>query len=167
MILHCTQKLAARLPEVSTTPLPEASPLGSWHGNLLQIRRRQCVLFCHDETRYMLFLPGLQKAHFENLGRLHRDLFLLSLAALGVPDAKVLRAGMVLGPMRCDRATDRSVLGSMNVAMGDTEAYLTEIPNLLELDPAEFARLLNHRPITIRGKWLWADEEMLARVQAL
>jgi hypothetical protein len=105
MILHCTQKLAARLPNMSTTPLAETSPLGGWHGNLYQIDRRQCVLFCHDETRYMLFLPGLKKAHFENLGRLHRDLFLLSLAAHGVPDAKIMRAGLALGPAVFDRAT--------------------------------------------------------------
>ena len=122
MLLHCTQKLAARLPEVSATPLAESSLLGGWHGNLYQIDRRQCVLFCHDETRYMLFLPGLKKTHFESLGRLHRDLFLLSLAAHGVPDAKIMRAGLALGPAVFDRATDRSVLASMNIAIGVIES---------------------------------------------
>jgi len=33
MIIHCTKKLAARLPNVSPEPLVEDSPLGSWHAN--------------------------------------------------------------------------------------------------------------------------------------
>jgi hypothetical protein len=167
MLLHCTQKLAARLPEVSATPLAEPSPLGGWHGNLYQIDRRQCVLFCHDETRYMLFLPGLKKSHFESLGRLHRDLFLLSLAAHDISDAKIMRAGLALGPAAFDGATDRSVLGSMNIAMGDLGAWLERFPNLLEIDPAAAALRLNHRPVTARGFWHWPDKEMLARIERL
>jgi hypothetical protein len=38
---HCTQKLAAKLPEVSATPLAETSPLGSWHANLYTYDRRR------------------------------------------------------------------------------------------------------------------------------
>jgi hypothetical protein len=167
MLLHCTQKLAASLPEVSVTPLAEPSPLGGWHGNLYQIDRRQCVLFCHDETRYMLFLPGLKKTHFESLGRLHRDLFLLSLAAHGVSDAKIMRAGLALGPAVFDRATDRSVLASMNIAIGDLSAWLEEFPNLLEIDPAAAALHLNDRPVTVRGAWHWPNREMLAKVEKL
>jgi hypothetical protein len=167
MLLHCTQKLAAKLPDVSATPLAEPSHLGAWHGNLYQIDRRQCVLFCHDETRYMLFLPGLKKSHFESLGRLLRDLFLLSLAAHGVPDAKIMRTGLALGPAVFDRATDRSVLASMNIAIGDLSAWLEGIPNLLELDPAAAALHLNQRPVTVRGVWHWPNREMLAKVEKL
>lgn len=167
MLLHCTQKVAAKLPEVSASPLTETSPLGGWHGNLYQIAHRQCVLFCHDETRYMLFLPGLKKTHFESLGRLHRDLFLLSLAAHDVPDAKIMRPGLALGPAAFDCATDRSVLGSMNVAMSDLRFWLMRFPNLLEIDPAAAALRLNHRPVTVRGVWHWPDKEMLARLEML
>lgn len=58
MIIHCTKKLAAKLPAVSLEPLMETSPLGSWHANLYTIDRRNCLLFCHDDTRYTVFLPG-------------------------------------------------------------------------------------------------------------
>jgi len=37
MIIHCSQKLAAKLPGVSSVPLDETSPLGSWHGHLLTL----------------------------------------------------------------------------------------------------------------------------------
>ena len=67
MILHCSQKLASKLSPVSPTRLEETSPLGSWHGHLFALDRRQCVMFCHDATRYVLFLPGLRKEHFAEL----------------------------------------------------------------------------------------------------
>ena len=167
MLLQCTQKLAARLADVSPAPLVEKSPLGSWHANLYQIDRRQCVLFCHDETRYMLFLPGLKKQHFENLGRLHRDIFLMSLAVNGVSDAKIMRVGVALGPVVFDRATDRSVLASMNIAIGDLDRYLERVVNLLELDLMATVLHLNARPVTVRGAWHWPGREMLARVDKL
>ena len=53
MIIHCTRKLAAKLPDVSNKPLVENSPLGSWHAHLLYFDRRQCVLFCHDLEPYI------------------------------------------------------------------------------------------------------------------
>jgi hypothetical protein len=31
MIIHCSQKLAAKFPAVSPAALEEISPLGSWH----------------------------------------------------------------------------------------------------------------------------------------
>jgi hypothetical protein len=52
IIIHCSKKLAAKLPDVSPTSLEEASPLGSWHARLFTLDRRQCEMFCHDESRY-------------------------------------------------------------------------------------------------------------------
>jgi len=167
MLLHCTQRLASKVPAVSSSALVEKSPLGSWHGNLVQIDRRQCVLFCHDETRYTLFIPGLKKPHFEDLGRVLRDLFLLSLTAHGVADAKVMRVAMALGPAVFDHATDRSVLGSMNIALWDLQPYLEGLGNLLEIDPAATALYLNDRPASVRGTWLWPAKRMLEKVARL
>jgi len=82
MIIHCTQELSTKLSEVSDHPLSEASPLGSWHALLYTVARRQCVMFCHDDSRYILFLPGLVKSDFADLGRLHRELFLAIYAPL-------------------------------------------------------------------------------------
>lgn len=167
MLLHCTQKLTAKLPEVSLHPLSANSFMGSWHANLVQIDRRQCVIFCHDATRYMLFVPGLKKNHFADLGRVHRDLFLMSLTAHGVTDAKVMRAGMALGPAAFDSTTERSVLGSMNIALGDLGGYLSQYPHLLEIDLAATALYLNDRPVSVRGVYHWPVQEMLALVAKL
>ena len=67
MIIHCTRKLAAKLPDVSAEALAETNALGSWHANLYLIDRRNCLMFCHDQTRFVLFVPGLKKQDFGNL----------------------------------------------------------------------------------------------------
>lgn len=98
MLIHTTRKLATRLPGVSGTPLQEDSPLGSWHADRLILDRRQCVLFCHDETRAALFLPGLRKPQFQELGSRWSPLLLTdTLAALGCPPDHVARLGSQTG----------------------------------------------------------------------
>jgi hypothetical protein len=168
MIIHCSQKLAAKLSGVSATPLAETSPLGSWHAHLLTIDRRQCVMFMHDASRYALFLPGLRKEHFAELGgKYFRTLYFASLAALGCPAVQIRKAELALGPIRYDCATDRSVQGSLRVAHGDLAARLMEVPNVMDLNPLAISCELSHRPATIRGRWIWPDQLMLEAVARL
>jgi len=164
MLLHCTQKLAAKLPEVSATPLVETSPLGSWHAHLYSYDRRQCVLFCHDESRYCLFLPGLVKVDFAKLGQLHRELFLATLVVLNVPETLISRVALALGPMRCDRNTDRSVLGSLRTADLDLSWLIHDV-HVLDCDPLAVALQLNDRPTSVKGKWLHPNKVMLEMIQ--
>lgn len=167
MLLHSTQKLAAKLPDVSAIPLAESSPLGSWHANLYTIDRRQCVMFCHDESRYVLFLPGLLKADFADLGRLHRELFLASLNELGVKETHLNRVALALGPIQFDCITDRSVLGSLRVTSFDLSCLLRRGDNVMECDPLALSVELNDRPVTVRGKWLFPDKAMLERIERM
>lgn len=168
MLIHCSQKLAAKLSEVSKTPLEEESPLGSWHGQLFTLDRRQCVMFCHDESRYCLFLAGLRKPHFPELGsKWFRQLFTASLAEVGCPDAQIRKVDLMLGPIRYDTATDRSVQGSINIARRDLEAITFGAPNVLDLDPLAVSVRLNERPATVHGKWLQPTKVMQQQVAEL
>jgi hypothetical protein len=165
VILHCSQKLAAKLPDVSPAPLEETSPLGSWHGHLFTLDRRQCVMFCHDASRYVLFLPGLRKEHFAELGGMwFRPLYLATLAMFGCPDTQIKKVELALGPMHFDTATDRSVQGSLRVAKQDLEAWLYRVPNVMDLDPLAMSCHLNERPATVYGKCVWPDKAMLETV---
>jgi len=167
MIIHCTKKLAARLPAVSNEPLTETSPLGSWHANLFIIDRRNCMLFCHDEIRYTLFLPGLRKEDFADLGRWFRELFTASLAYMGMDDNQVRRAELALGPMKFDACTNRSVLGSLNQMRFLLGGCVEEVENVMLLNPLSVNRWLCHYPVS-HGKAFWmADEAMMERVAAL
>ncbi len=167
-IFHCTRKLAAKLADVSASPLQETSPLGSWHGHLYTLDRRQCVMFCHDASRCVLFLPGMRKVHFEVLGeKWFRPLFLAVLAGSGCSDAAIRKAELALGPVRYDTATDRSVQGSMRVAHEDLWGLLNRVPNVMDLDPVAVSCRLNKRPATVYGKLVWPDRAMREQVQAL
>lgn len=168
MILHCSKKLAARLDGVSSVPLVEDSPLGGWHGHLFTLDRRQCVMFCHDATRFTLFMAGLRKEEFAKLDTIwFRELFAGTLAYSGYTDAQINKALLALGPVRYDTAIDRSVQGTMNIAKWDLEACLHGVPNVMDLDIFAMSRRLCERPVTIRGKSLWPDKAMRAVVEAL
>ncbi len=168
MIIHATRKLAARIPKVSQEPTQEVSALGNWHADRLTLDRRQCVLFCHDETRAALFIAGLRKPQFAALGgEIFKQLFADTLAALECPQAQIRRALLSLGPCRFDTATDRSVLSSMRVARQDLEAYLWNFPNVLMMDPVEASRRLTRRPVSVRGKHFWPQDRLLELVAGL
>ena len=168
MILHCSQKLAARLADVSSTPLVEDSLLGSWHGHLFTLDRRQCVMFCHDATRFTLFMAGLRKEQFAQLGSIwFRELFAGTLFLSGCSDVQINKALLAIGPVRYDTAIDRSVQGTLRIAKGDLEAGLHRVPNVMDLDQFAMSSRLNQRPVSIRGKSLWPDQAMRAAVSAL
>lgn len=166
-VIHCTRKLAQKLSGVSAAPAEETGALGSWHASLVRIDRRQCVLFCHDATRYCLFLPGLRAPQLAELGRWHREVFLASLVKEGVADPVVARAGIALGPARYDAKTDRSVLGTMNIALWDLGAYVSREDHIMDVDALLASRHLNERTVMANGKPLWparAMREMLMRL---
>ena len=167
MIIHCTRKLAARLPEVSAAELPESSPVGSWHANLYTIDRRQCVLFCHDESRYCLFLPGLRAPMFADFARHHKELFRATLVRDGVDQARLNRIDFAIGPVHFDNTTNRSSLGSMITARWDLEGMRMHEDHLLDLDPVLASRDLNSRPATVFGRWHMPRDRMLEKVMAL
>ena len=163
------QKLAAKLPTVSKEPLTETSPLGSWHAHLYVIDRRNCLLFCHDETRYTVFLPGLRKPQLAELGRWFREAFTASLSYMGVPENQVRRAELALGEVRFDTNTNRSVQGSLNQMRFMLDARLEEVPDVMLLNPLSITRWLCHCPVSVHGgkKFWMADDAMAERVAEL
>ncbi len=167
MIIHCSKKLAAKLVGISETPLPETSPLGSWHGHLFTLDRRQCVVLCHDASRYALFIPALRKVDFADLGKLFRPLFFASLAAFGAAPVQIRKAELALGPLRFDTATDRSVQGAIRIVQTlDLQGLAWQTP-VADLDPLDVSCRLSHRPTTIHGKSVWPDLVMLEAVAQL
>jgi hypothetical protein len=52
VVLRCTHKLLARLKQTDTLPVVESTTrLGDWYGNILQIGRRQHLLFISERSR--------------------------------------------------------------------------------------------------------------------
>ena len=165
MIIHCTQKLAAKLPIVSKTPLVDHNPLGAWHANLYVIDRRNCVMFCHDQTRFVLFMAGLKKADFANLEFWFQDLYANTMLKLGYDTALIERALSLLDPPVFDTVCDRSVQGSMRtVRLMDLDGMLTAVADVMDLPFYSASARLNRRPVTTKGmrgrECLWPDKAM-------
>ncbi len=125
-------------------------------------------MFMHDNTRYALFLAGLRKEHFAELGgRWFRYLFTASLATLGCPDNQIRKVELALGPVRYDTATNRSVQGSMRVTAQDLIPFVQEAANVMDVDPLAAAAWLNDRPVSVYGKWSWPRKTMIELVDGL
>ena len=167
MIIHSTQKLAKKLPDVSSEALTAASPLGSWHANLYLIDRRNCVMFCHDETRFSLFISALKKADFANLDFWFRDVYANTLLKLNF-DTRLIEKGLAqITPLQFDTQCDRSVQGTMRIASYDLDSILLNTPNLTDLRTAPIYSIsasLNDRPVRTKhlksSDCIWPDKEM-------
>lgn len=168
MIIHCTKKLAKKLPVVSNEPQTETSPLGSWHAHLYTIHRHNCILFCHDATRYTVFLPGLRKQQLDELGRWFKEAFTASLSYMGMSDAEVRRAELALGPVILDTDTDRSVLSSLTQMKFMLDARVEAVEDVMLLNPLSVTQWLCNTPVNAKGvDTTWPDKAMLERVSAL
>lgn len=173
--LHVTQKLFAKLPLDSNgrlkskRGLPYAandaaeSPLSGWHANLLTLQRRQCVLFVHDTTRFPVFVPALKKDDFAELDFWFTDGLMNTLLKMGADEAVMERAEGMLGPLLCDRETDRSVQGTLNSIGQELEHILRfQDAPLTELSPYRINLRLAQVPRKVKGskEYLWPLDEM-------
>lgn len=172
VIIHCTKKLSAKLPERHAEPADGKNPLGDWHANLHVIDRRQCVLFCHDKTRFALFLAGLKKPDFENLDYLFRDLFINTLLKSGYALETVEYAAGLMQHVEVvfDANCNRSVLGTMkSVVHQDLFGTLMRVDNVMDLLPYSTSARLNDRPTRVKGmrECLWPNDEMRSLLESL
>jgi len=172
MNIHCTQKLAKKLPEVCVEPQEETSVLGSWHANLYTIDRRQCIMFCHDQTRFVLFQTGLKKSDFTNLDYLFQDLLGNTMLKCGYEPTLMEKALSHVDKLNFDTACNRSVQGSMRtVRTMELYAVLMDASDVMELPVYSVSAHLNDRPASIKGmkasECLWPIRAMDDLIRAL
>ena len=174
VIVHCTKKLFAKLPEQHAEPAGGKNPLGDWHANLYVIDRRQCVLFCHDKTRFALFSAGLKKQDFENIDIIFFDLFVNTLLKAGYPTRSVEFAADLMQDtdLTFDSNCNRSVLGSMR-SIYHQELFMAQmrVNNVMELLPYSTSTTLNDRPTRVKGmrasECLWPHDAMRGLLDSL
>ncbi|MCV6614863.1 MAG: hypothetical protein OIF35_07790 [Cellvibrionaceae bacterium] len=168
ILIHATKKLAAKLPPKLRHPsidIPSSNPLSGWHGNLLNLQRRNCVLLVHDETRFALFMIGVRKPDFERFDHYFEDALINTLIKLGAESAQINAAQQLLGPCKFDTACNRSVQGTMNQMAGNIEHMLWyEDARLEDINPYRTAVWLADRPCNIKGQkdCVWPRKAMLA-----
>ena len=120
-------------------------------------------MFCHDKTRFVLFVPGLKKDGFARLDFWFKDLFANVMLKLDYEPELIEKALSYVDELQFDTVCDRSVQGSMRVAMMDFEAFFMGVP-VMDLPMYSVSARLNDRPVTIKGmkksECLWPMKAM-------
>jgi hypothetical protein len=124
--IHCTAKLLSRLPVNAGEQLrseysnhfaandSKPTVLSGWHGNLVTLQRRQCVLLVHNKTRFPVFIPAMKKLDFATFDYRFADSFMNTLLKTGAEDELMDLAVSQLAPILIEKSVDRSVLGTLN-----------------------------------------------------
>lgn len=179
--LHATRKLFAKLPVDDAGWIPvtnrsawhfeesplEDNPLGDWHGNLLTIQRRQCVLLVHDQTRFPVFIPALTKPDFRALNDRFADAFMNTLLKCDADEQQMDTARGLLRPLLVDSHCNRSVQGTMNRMAFEIENMLIyKGINVAEITGYRMGAHMADAPYSVKGRGnLWPQREMLALLE--
>ncbi|AVT60967.1 DUF6933 domain-containing protein [Pectobacterium versatile] len=181
--LHATHKLFSHLPLndssqlavtprrqwLFTQPTVDINPLSSWHGNLITLQRRNCVLLVHDATRFPLVLPALIKKDFAELNDHFTDSFINTLLKCGADEDQLNAAQHYLRPLQVDTQCSRSVQGTLNQMKGDIEhAVWFDNLKVAELSGYSLGQSLADRPCSVKDRgYLWPQKEMLSLLSQL
>ncbi|MGH1461178.1 MAG: DUF6933 domain-containing protein [Neptuniibacter sp.] len=183
MIIHCTQKLSAKLKSaghtVSKTPLASEQcsnsaeqSIGSWHANITTIQRRQCVVFCHDQTRFALVLIGATVKELKAIDYWFSDLLMNTLLKAGVDPALIESTCQQLPTLQFDTACDRSVQGTLNQLIQELE-WTVQYDDISVMDLPIYSTCvrLSERPRRIKGmkesECFWPIKEMERHLRIL
>jgi len=166
---YSTQKLLAKLPVAPDGLLPEGSkllasmdfvidqnPLSGWHGNLITISRRQCILMVHSATRFPVLMIGLTKKDFATFDYLFSDALINTLLKVGANEHQMEAATQLLAPLSfvassADKINGRSVQGTSNQMKGDFEHMLAyDNLDIMNVSAYRTAAWLADRPCSVK-----------------
>jgi len=181
--LQATHKLYERLPLTSDgqfnvtprtewiykQPLLDINPLSHWHGNLVTLQRRNCVLLVHDETRFPLVLPALTKPDFVELNDRFDDALMNTLLKFGAEGSHMETAHRYLRPLQVDTQCSRSVQGTLNRMKEEFDHLLHyDQLNVAEITGYNAGAWLAESPRTVKGRgYLWPHKEMMGLLSRL
>lgn len=169
MILHCTKKLYAKLPESVKEAEPATSAISTqarwlnWHVNHVTIQRRQCIIAVHDTTRFALFIPCLTKKDFANLDEQFNDVLINTLLKSDIPPELVNVAATNYQPLTFDTICNRSVQGTMNQVAQDIDYGLYyNRASVADICAYRYSADLSQRLCGVKGQkdYIRPDKEM-------
>ncbi len=143
VVLRCTQKLLVRLKQVGDLPPVESSTqLGDWYGNILQIGRRQYLLFISERSRLPVVIPITES---KRLATVFPDAVCERLAIVGIAAGDIADERKRMSELSFGRTRHRSLLGTLNdfafmAQSGDARRTEPE-------SPEELMRFLSQTPI--------------------
>lgn len=182
--LHATRKLFEKLTITSDGALPvtpmskwlyekpslDINPLSGWHGHLVTLQRRNCVLMAHDSTRFPLVLPALTKPDFAELNDRFVDTFMNTLLKCGANEVHLETADKYLRPLQVDSDCSRSVQGTLNRMKDEFEHQLYyDRLNITDMTGYNAGAWLADTPRSVKGQKtvLWPKDAMLTLLERL
>ena len=111
LVLRSTQKLLVRLKQIDGLPPVESTTrLGDWYGNVLQIGRRQRLLFISERSRLPVVISIRE---VKRLGTVFPDAVCERLSIVGVAAADIADERMRMSELAFGRTRNRSLLGTL------------------------------------------------------
>ena len=165
--LHATRKLFEKLPllengQLAATPrsqwlfeqpILDINPLSGWHGNLVTLQRRNCVLLVHNATRFPLVLPALTKPDFAELNDRFVDVLMNTLLKCGADEAQMNAAHTCLQPLQVDTQCQRSEQATLTrVKLEFEQELLYHDSNISDLTGYSSGAWIASMPRTIKDQ---------------
>jgi len=174
MKIHCSKDLAEKLRKagwiVDGSYLgmgnQPSTDIGDWHAHIFNMQRRQCILFCHDKTRFMLLFPIVTMKELKRLDYWFCDLLGNILMKSKIdPELTEFTVEITAEQIQFDTQSDRSVQGTMNRVIQELKYQLeydgTRIEDLALYSTSVW---LNDRPCKVKGmkvsEFLWPKRAM-------
>lgn len=159
MIIHCTKKFFAKLPQKDTASSTVTTAIGlkaqwlHWHANLITVQRRQCVILVHYVTRFLLFIPCLTKKDFADLYRHFEDTFINTLLKSDIEPELINTAAVNLCSLQFGTTFNRAVQGTMNQVSQEIDLSLHYNQSLItDINHYRLSADLSERPYNVKGE---------------
>ncbi len=164
-IIRCTKKLSKEL-RISPGEMEQLDGvLGGWHGNLLRIERRKCVLFTNDATLFSVFVPGMKKERFQRITHVFGQELFRSLRREGFGQPEIEAVLDEIEEIHYAKTNNRSVLGSMNDLAYQLEWIVHSNGGLAQASMDPVAHELNRIPMSAIKAHTFSIEALRSRLQ--
>lgn len=135
LVLRCTQKLLARLKQADNmTAVESTTRLGDWYGNILQLGRRQHLLFISERSRLPVVIPIREG---KRLASVFPDAVCEVLGHVGVAAAHIADERSRMSEIAFGRTRNRSLLGTVNEF-----AFMAQVGNARRPEPETSEELI-------------------------
>lgn len=114
MLIGITKKLDEKL-NIGINKLPDIIPndIYCWHANFFVWKRRNCIVFINDKTRFHILLYGVKKEDVKNLSSLFYKQLITNLKGINLHDLYIKKYLSGNDKVYFTKTTNRSVTGSL------------------------------------------------------
>jgi hypothetical protein len=146
-VLRLTSKLLA---EIDDEPSPDSaapSPFGDWYGHIFTIERRKCVMFINEPTGFVCPAIGIVKSDYRQIVPFFFGVLTQALRTMRFSEKEI---DWILGTHKdfaIGRATNPSMLGSLNNRVTDFRTHFAWHLGLETCDIGSVTKLLNETPM--------------------